>query len=471
MISRRYTFTLPLLLLASCAPEDSFDESIGDVEYEIEARTTVNAEADATVAAQTPAVALGSETTLTSDGDPSRAAYLRFTVPATVGTVRAATLRLYVTNPTWNGPRVLATSASWSEATVTYANRPAPVGATLDDLGTVASGTWVELDVSDAVTGAGPVSFVLAPDSDDGLGVASREATSGRPELVIVGDTPSVAGGACPAFAAPVSLGARESLDLNEASGLQASLRNPGVYWSHDDSGDTHRAFALTASGRHLGIYDVVGAGFIDWEAMGLGHVDGEWRLFFGDIGGNVPRAQVQVYTVPEPTVSTTQAPVRASLGGTVRMDLVYPDAPHNAEGLFVDPVDDSIYIVTKNGRGYTQVFRKAAPHVAGTSTLTQVAALDFAAAPLETGDGTAGMLATAADISPDGREILIKTYASTFLWRRAPGTSVASALGGTPCAVRNSAGETVAFTADGSGYLMTDEATGSKMYFSARLP
>lgn len=152
-------------------------------------------------------------------------------------------------------------------------------------------------------------------------------------------------------------------------------------------------------------------------------------------------------------------------------MDLVYPDEPHNAEGLFVDPVDDSIYVVTKNGHGHTQVFRKAAPHVAGTSTLTQVATLELGAAPLLVGSGTAGMLATAADISADGSEILIKTYASVFLWRRAPGTSIASALAGTACPARNAAGETVAFSADGSGCFMTDEATGSNLYWAERMP
>lgn len=464
---------IPLLFLPlACAPEDLADEAESEaVELGTLAaggvRTTVVAEADASVTGATPTTSAGRETTLGSDGDPTRAAYLRFAVPALAGSVRSATLRLFVSNPTWNGPDVHVTSSSWSESTLTYATRPAPVGAALRDLSAVVAGAWIEIDVTSAVDAGGPVSFVLLADSNDRIEVASREAATGRPELVIDSDAPSSAG--CPTFASRVSLGRRESRDLNEASGLQASVINDGVLWAHDDSGDSHRAFALTEAGKHLGIYDVAGAGFQDWEGMGIGRIDGQWRLFFGDIGGNTPRATVQVYTVPEPTVSATQAPVTATLRGTVRMDLVYPDGPHNAEGIFVDPVDDSVYVVTKHGYGYTQVFRKAAPHVAGTSTLEEVAILEFDEAPLRSGDGTGGLLATAADISSAGDEIIIKTYASTFLWRRAPGMSIADALATEPCAVTTSDGETVAFTADGGGYIMTTESTGADLYFAER--
>src|SRR5689334_15559786 len=70
---------------------------------------------------------------------------------------------------------------------------------------------------------------------------------------------------ACPASWTRTSLGARELAASNEASGLAASRKNAGVLWTHDDSGDSARVFAMTFAGAHLGIYDVAAADFVDW--------------------------------------------------------------------------------------------------------------------------------------------------------------------------------------------------------------
>jgi hypothetical protein len=51
----------------------------------------------------------------------------------------------------------------------------------------VATNTWVEYDVTAAVSGNGTVSFVLATTSSDGLDVRSREynTIAQRPQLVV----------------------------------------------------------------------------------------------------------------------------------------------------------------------------------------------------------------------------------------------------------------------------------------------
>ena len=64
----------------------------------------------------------------------------------------------------------------------------------------------------------------------------------------------------------------------------------------------------------------------------------------------------------------------------------------------------------------------------------------------------------TAADISPRGDEILIKSYTLTFLWRRPAGTSIAQALMADPCPVPTGPGEAITFTSDGSDHFTVAE-------------
>jgi hypothetical protein len=115
-------------------------------------------------------------------------ALVRFTVPAlaTGETITAASLRLTVTNPTSNGPAVYRSAGGWSEATTTWATRPARIGtSTVGNFGTF--GTGVRCTPVSGVTSSGDVSFELVAESGDSASVTSREATSAdaRPQLVL----------------------------------------------------------------------------------------------------------------------------------------------------------------------------------------------------------------------------------------------------------------------------------------------
>ena len=58
---------------------------------------------------------------------------------------------------------------------------------------------------------------------------------------------------------------------IKEASGLVASRKNKGVLWTHNDSGDRARVFAIsTEDGHVLHELSVRGAGARDWEDLAL---------------------------------------------------------------------------------------------------------------------------------------------------------------------------------------------------------
>jgi hypothetical protein len=150
-------------------------------------RTVVTAAADTFVDQARPTTAYGSSGILWSDGDTGsgsdRWTYVRFTIPSLQGAVHRAVVRLWVTNGSVDGPRLVPTAATWSN-TLTWAGRPSATGPPLADAGRVETGTWLTIEVTGLIRGPGSVAFALVPTSGDGLGLSSREGLR-APRLVL----------------------------------------------------------------------------------------------------------------------------------------------------------------------------------------------------------------------------------------------------------------------------------------------
>jgi hypothetical protein len=142
-------------------------------------------EADATVKSASPKTNFGKATTLQVDTSPLMASFLRFDVPP-AGAVKKATLRLFVGNATDNGPHLYTTQAGWSETAINWSNRPPRTSGIVGNVGAAGAGTWVEYDVTSLVSGGGPNSFELSGDTPDGVDFNSAEASSHRPELLVL---------------------------------------------------------------------------------------------------------------------------------------------------------------------------------------------------------------------------------------------------------------------------------------------
>jgi PKD repeat protein len=276
----------------------------------------------------------------------------------------------------------------------------------------------------------------------------------------------SVGAATCPAFAQGVGVGNVESSALLEASGIAPSRKNPGVLWVNNDSGDSARLFAMTEEARHLGIYNIVGASAYDWEdiAVGPGPEAGAHYIYVADIGDNAKaRAYVVVYRVPEPAVDPGSPAGTQDVAGAVRLEMVYPEGPSDAEAMFVDPRTSDIFIVTKRSDGNSRVYRNPAPQTGGVRvTMDLVATLSFGTAELP-----GSTLVTAADASPLGNWILLKTYSNAYLWLRGQ-ESVGQALQGAACPVplrSEGQGEAIGFRWNGDGYYTVSEGTNPPLY------
>ena len=143
---------------------------------------------DAYVDQAHPGTNYGYATRLRVDGDTGagsdRHAYLKATVTGVTGRVDRAALRVWVADPTRDGPRVYPTTTTWSGKTITWRTRPAATGAAASDARRIERAVWVDLDVTSIVHGDGTYGFLVRPTSGDGLDVEALQGTH-PPRLIV----------------------------------------------------------------------------------------------------------------------------------------------------------------------------------------------------------------------------------------------------------------------------------------------
>jgi hypothetical protein len=250
---------------------------------------------------------------------------------------------------------------------------------------------------------------------------------------------------------------------IAESSGLAVSQ---GTLWTHNDSGDTARFFALDRHCRTLATYSMTNETATDWEDMARGR----GSLWFGDIGDNAARrSQVQVIRVPEPTVTRGWHTLRARV-----YRFRYEDGPHDAETLLVHPRTGQLFVVSKSYDGSAAVY--AAPlHPSATAlnTFTKVGQLQThvtgtAGGPL----GALGQLSlTAGDINATADRVVLRTYTDAYEWVVTNG-DVVQAFSATPTVTAlpsTRQGEGIGYDTDGRSWLTTSEGVGAPVDRIAR--
>jgi hypothetical protein len=253
---------------------------------------------------------------------------------------------------------------------------------------------------------------------------------------------------------------------IDEASGIADSRSQPGNVWIEQDSGSPAELALLGYDGKLKGKISIPQFGNRDWEelAIGPGPQDGKNYIYIGDIGDNNNQNPVsQIYRLPEPT--NLQTPITQ----VERINFRYPDGPRDAEAMFVEPQTKDIYIISKREQN-VHLYRFKYPQ-----NVNEVTVLEPLGELPSFGDGLTGYV-TGAAISPDGSEILIRTYASIFYWRRNSGQSVADALQyGTSRRLTSRLepqGEAICFDKDGKGFFTISEranASSVNLYYYAR--
>lgn len=287
---------------------------------------------------------------------------------------------------------------------------------------------------------------VLAACGDDGATTADA-AVDGTTV-----DTPDAGPNCTCTYGAVTNAGAVTTNGADELSGLVASRMIASTLWAHNDSGDGPRLFALATTGTAKGIATLQAATADDWEDIAIGPCGTKECIYVGDIGDNLmARATVRIYEVDEP--AAIQGPVNVTYRG---FDIAYPDGPHNAEALFVDPRDGESYIITKQATNPSTVFRM--PRMAGVqSTAVSVGTISIPGGSL---------LVTGADlhVGACGLNLLVRTYDGLYELHAPVGATIAQLVAAPKKSVPSATeaqGEAVAYLPDGRSYLTVSEEPG----------
>ena len=192
---------------------------------------------------------------------------------------------------------------------------------------------------------------------------------------------------------------------IRESSGVVASRRYEGVYWTLDDSGPSE-LFAVDAEGGLLGRVTVPVDLGPDREDLALGPCDFGDCLYIADVGDNLEqRVSVKVFRVPEPAPTD-----RVALPPDV-FAFSLPDGPRDVEATFVLP-GERLHLISKGRNHPPTLYRYPGP--LGTDTRVVLEAVQ------KLGDGARPISrqVTGADASSNGRIVAIRTYETLDFFR-----------------------------------------------------
>lgn len=269
-----------------------------------------------------------------------------------------------------------------------------------------------------------------------------KENTPNQNEVALIseGKTP---------FSVGIDKGILQNEAITEASGLAASRNNKGLFWTHNDSKDASRLFLFDENGRDKGTFYIENATNRDWEDLEVVIINNTSYIYVADIGDNDGEHNKKyIYRVKEPKITPSNKPITDTLKGTETIIVTYPDAKRNAEALMIDQKTFDMYIVSKFE---DNVVVYQVPYPQSTTKIN--VAKPVATLPIT--------FVTAATISLDNQEILIKNIDNVFYWKRKKDESIVAALKRPATIlpyVKEPQGEAIAFAFDGSGFYTVSE-------------
>ena len=279
------------------------------------------------------------------------------------------------------------------------------------------------------------------------------------------GDAPANSPGSAGRPVQRIDAGRLENKDIDEASGLAWSAREDDLLWTHNDSGDKARLYALGMHGEARGRIKLKNSDNRDWEDIASFTLDGEPYLLVADIGDNESRREyLTLYVIAEPDLASDS---KVSLEPAWRINFTYPEGPRDAEAIAVDTERGLVLIITKRdlpARLYEVPLQPANDDIVlakrgpDMRTLPQPQRNDVATAPMSK---DWHWQPTAMDIAHDGEALIIMTYSAIYYFARADSPDWSQALQQSPLALQLNNlpnAEAAALSPDSQSILVTVE-------------
>jgi hypothetical protein len=294
--------------------------------------------------------------------------------------------------------------------------------------------------------------YVNKTTSDTAIITLKDEANNLTKNIVLIVSPPDFSEGN------RIALGTVEDSNLKEISGIVASVKNPGCFWVHNDSGDDARIFLINSIGKLVATVYLDRIDNRDWEdiTIGPGPIDGETYIYIGDIGDNNSGNILKyIYRFKEPVINIQFLAQYATLERNT-IDVItfqYYDGNRDAEILMIDPLTKDLYVITKRETS-VYIYALAYPQSTTATFLVKKAAVTL---PFRMTNG--------GDISANGTEILIKNLTNVFYWKRAEGETIIGTLSRKATIlpyIEEPQGEAIAWLRDGTGYVTVSEINNS---------
>lgn len=282
-----------------------------------------------------------------------------------------------------------------------------------------------------------------------------------------------------------------EETRFTELSGVVASRKQP-VLWVHDDSGNDPNVYAVSIGnegipdGTPLAIFKLIGVALRDWEdiAIGPGPTDGLDFIYVGDIGDKNRDglgADIVIHRFPEPSVTIptvasedTDVSLEPTEETIIEFDSLHANFPEglaeNSDAMFLDSLGGKtpdLYVVT-SGNGISTPNRLLRM---STKSPSEVVTMEFVTTLIggEAGDPEL----TGADMSADGRWIVLRTLRTAMLWSRADKAPMEEVFAERPCTaiiptsdVESGEGGAIGFNAQSDGYFTTIEGNPAPLWY-----
>ena len=233
---------------------------------------------------------------------------------------------------------------------------------------------------------------------------------------------------------------------LAEASGLAASIANAGLLWTLNDSGNPAEVFLIDTTAQIKMICHLMNVENRDWEdiVVGSGPDSTKNYIYVADIGDNRAIYPVKIlYRFEEPIFTGPTQEISDFETLFVKLD----DGIRDAEAIMVDPWQKDMYLLSKR-EDSIHLYHVAFPFEDDTLTVRYQFTLPF-------------HNITAAEISLDGTEIVIKDYDHIYYWKRLDKVPIGKLLQTQPILLNykpEQQGESITFSRNGSGFFTLSE-------------
>jgi hypothetical protein len=246
---------------------------------------------------------------------------------------------------------------------------------------------------------------------------------------------------------ASVELGAVDSR-LAEASGLVASIANPGFLWTINDSGNPAEVFLVDQHANIRLVCTLANIRNRDWEDISIDvGFSGKSYLYVADIGDNRARYEYKmIYRFEEPVLSKEEEKTITDVETFV---FQMPDGKKDAETMLIDPATHDLFIISKSNDS-TGLYQMPNPMTKDTMILKKKLSMPF-------------RRIVAGSISWDGQKVLLKDYNKIYLWNREADESLVQLLTKKPAEVpyeHEPQGEAIAWSLDRSAFYTLSESS-----------